>query len=96
MRQSDQKFKDFILESQKQAAKYDCGGQLKTQHRDWLIVATSIHHFRKEFIQKFKSSFQGIKTTFINYEAVYELDFQLVKVSNTLLSRRDGQHSQGL
>lgn len=69
---------------------------MKTQHRDWLIVATSIHHFRKEFIQKFKSSFQGIKTTFINYEAVYELDFQLVKVSNTLLSRRDGQHSQGL
>ncbi|VDP30033.1 unnamed protein product [Schistosoma margrebowiei] len=46
-------------------------------------------------MQKPKSSFQEIKTARINYESVNELDFQLVKISNTLHSWRDELHSWG-
>ncbi|CAH8594757.1 unnamed protein product [Schistosoma haematobium] len=40
-------------------------------------------------------SFQDARTACINYEAVNELDIQLMKISNTLLSGRDELQSQG-
>ncbi|VDP48099.1 unnamed protein product, partial [Schistosoma curassoni] len=40
-------------------------------------------------------SFQDARTACINYEAVNELDIQSMKISNTLLSRRDELQSQG-
>ncbi|VDP09175.1 unnamed protein product [Schistosoma curassoni] len=40
-------------------------------------------------------SFQNVRTACVNYEAVNELDIHSMKISNTLLSRRDGAQSQG-
>ncbi|VDP78867.1 unnamed protein product [Schistosoma mattheei] len=40
-------------------------------------------------------SFQDARTECINYEAVNELDIRSMKISNTLLSRRDELQSQG-
>ncbi|CAH8653526.1 unnamed protein product [Schistosoma rodhaini] len=44
-------------------------------------------------MKKLKSLFQEIKTAYINYVAVKELDFQSVNTSNTLLSHCNELHS---
>ncbi|VDP58632.1 unnamed protein product [Schistosoma mattheei] len=94
MPEDDQKVKDFILELQKQSAKYNFGEQMTTQIRDCLIAGINIQNLESELILKPKSSFQEIKIACVNYEAVNGLDFQSVKISNTSLIRRDELHSQ--
>ncbi|KAH9595573.1 hypothetical protein MS3_00001570 [Schistosoma haematobium] len=85
----------FILELQKQAAKCNFGDQLHVQLRDRLIAGINIPSLGRELLKMPNCSFQDARTACINYEAVNELDIQSMKISNTLLSRRDELQSQG-
>ncbi|CAH8602377.1 unnamed protein product [Schistosoma mattheei] len=95
VRQNDQKAREFILELQKQAAKCNFGDQLHVQLRDRLIAGINIPSLERELLKMPNCSFQDARTACINYEAVNELDIQSMKISNTLLSRRDELQSQG-
>ncbi|CAH8542619.1 unnamed protein product [Schistosoma intercalatum] len=95
VRQNDQKVREFILELQKQAAKCNFGDQLHVQLRDRLIAGINIPSLERELLRMPNCSFQDARTACINYEAVNELDIQSMKISNTLLSRRDELQSQG-
>ncbi|VDO93833.1 unnamed protein product [Schistosoma curassoni] len=95
VRQNDQKVRGFILELQKQAAKCNFGDQLHVQLRDRLIAGINILSLERELLRMPNCSFQGARTACINYEAFNELDIQSMKISDTLLSRRDELKSQG-
>ncbi|VDO95302.1 unnamed protein product [Schistosoma mattheei] len=94
IRQSDQKVREFILELQKQAAKYNFGDQLHVQLRDRLIAGLNIPDLERELLRMPNCSFQDARTACINHEAVNELDIQSMKISNTLLSRHNKIQSQ--
>ncbi|CAH8652284.1 unnamed protein product [Schistosoma intercalatum] len=92
---NDQKAREFILELQKQAAKCNFGYQLHVQLRDRIIAGINIPSLERKLLKMPNCSFQDARTACINYEAVNELDIQSMKISNTLLSRRDELQSQG-
>ncbi|VDO79532.1 unnamed protein product [Schistosoma mattheei] len=95
VRQNDQKAREFILVLQKQAAKCNFGDQLHVQLRDRLIAGLNIQSLERELLKMPNCSFEDARTACINYEAVSELDIQSMKISITLLSRRDELQSQG-
>ncbi|CAH8293952.1 unnamed protein product [Schistosoma intercalatum] len=95
VRQNDQKAREFILELQKQAAKCNFGDQLHVQLRDRLTAGINIPSLERELLKMPNCSIQDARTTCINYKVVNELDIQSMKISNTLLSRRDELQSQG-
>ncbi|VDP74106.1 unnamed protein product, partial [Schistosoma curassoni] len=95
IRQNDQKVREFILELHKQAAKCNFRDQLHVQLRDRLIAGINIPSLERELLRMPKCSFQDARTACINHEAVSELDIQSMKISNTLLGRRDELQSQG-
>ncbi|KAH9586789.1 hypothetical protein MS3_00000002 [Schistosoma haematobium] len=95
IRQNDQNVREFILELQKQAAKYNFGDQLHVQLRDRLIAGINIPSLEIELLRMPNCCFQDARTACVNYEAVNELVTHSMKISNTLLSRRDEAQSQG-
>ncbi|VDO66432.1 unnamed protein product [Schistosoma margrebowiei] len=74
VRQNDQKVREFILELQKQAAKFNFGDQLHVQLRDRLIAGINIPGLERELLRMTNCSFQDARTACIKYEAVNELD----------------------
>ncbi|VDP39509.1 unnamed protein product [Schistosoma curassoni] len=95
IRENDQNVQEFILELQKQAAKCNFGDRLHVQLRDRLTAGINIPSLERELLRMPNFSFQDPRTACINYEVVNELDIQSMKISNTLLSRRDELQSQG-
>ncbi|VDO80326.1 unnamed protein product [Schistosoma curassoni] len=95
IRQNDQKFEEFILGFQKQAAKCNFGDQLHVQLTGQLTAAINIPGLERELLEMPNCSFQDARTACGNYEAVNELDIQSMKISNNLLSHHDEIQSQG-
>ncbi|VDO98002.1 unnamed protein product [Schistosoma mattheei] len=94
IRQNNQKVREFILELQRRAAKFNFGDQLHVQLRDRLIAGINTPGLKRELLRMPNCSFQDTRTACINYEAVNELDIQSMKISNTLLSRHDEMQFQ--